>query len=388
MAQLAQPLVDRPIDHELEHVVWQSALDLRNDRPEDHQVIVGIADLLIRNLTRPQSTGPLEDPLTSASADLVRALPTTSQSHLRQCGRLLLQRLMTRLTALGAGARVLAHVADAYFSCYDQLARVRVTPYGEDEISAGERRRRLLTMIIGQPLVAPDDIDALATALGWPVPDTLAMVALAPRPDAPADPPFGLPADILADFRRGDPLLVLPHPDICGSRLDGLLRHWRVAIGPAVPFARAAVSLRRARDLLGLLQTNVIDDTAVARYTEHLATLLVFRDPELVETIVQVRLAPLATLPKATADRLAETLLAWIQHAGSVPATAQSLHLHPQTVRYRMRQLEALFRDALHDPRQRLELEAALRRWLSTPAPAGRRPVPKGHRPRRPGTGT
>lgn len=45
----------------------------------------------------------------------------------------------------------------------------------------------------------------------------------------------------------------------------------------------------------------------------------------------------------------------------NVPDVAARLHVHPQTVRYRLRQLEKLFGDALHDSDARLELILALR---------------------------
>jgi DNA-binding PucR family transcriptional regulator len=43
-----------------------------------------------------------------------------------------------------------------------------------------------------------------------------------------------------------------------------------------------------------------------------------------------------------------------------VRATAEALHVHVQTVRYRLAQLRAVFGDALDDGRARLELELAL----------------------------
>ena len=60
------------------------------------------------------------------------------------------------------------------------------------------------------------------------------------------------------------------------------------------------------------------------------------------------------------------------------PEVAHRLRVHPQTVRYRLHQLEDLFGDALTDPQARFELEIALRaagRLLSygalVPEPAG-----------------
>jgi len=56
-----------------------------------------------------------------------------------------------------------------------------------------------------------------------------------------------------------------------------------------------------------------------------------------------------------------ETLLAWLQSGGNAREVARRLHIHPQTARYRPRQLQLLFGDALHEPDARFELEIALR---------------------------
>jgi DNA-binding PucR family transcriptional regulator len=47
-------------------------------------------------------------------------------------------------------------------------------------------------------------------------------------------------------------------------------------------------------------------------------------------------------------------------------AVAASLHVHPQTVRRRLRQLDRLFGDQLHDSDTRFELEIALRAERAT----------------------
>jgi DNA-binding PucR family transcriptional regulator len=47
---------------------------------------------------------------------------------------------------------------------------------------------------------------------------------------------------------------------------------------------------------------------------------------------------------------------------------ARRLGVHPQTVRYRLRQLEELFGDALNAPDARFELELALRGRALLPA--------------------
>ncbi len=58
----------------------------------------------------------------------------------------------------------------------------------------------------------------------------------------------------------------------------------------------------------------------------------------------------MAELSPATRDRLGETLLSWLLHQGRRDEVAAELHVHAQTVRYRMGQVRDLYGDSLSDP--------------------------------------
>jgi DNA-binding PucR family transcriptional regulator len=92
--------------------------------------------------------------------------------------------------------------------------------------------------------------------------------------------------------------------------------------------------------------------------------LVIFADEELVRTLATTRLDPLRRLRPAQQETLSETLLCWLQSGGNAREVARRLHVHPQTARYRMRQLYLLFGDELHEPDARFELEIALRAQL------------------------
>ena len=62
-----------------------------------------------------------------------------------------------------------------------------------------------------------------------------------------------------------------------------------------------------------------------------------------------------------TRRNLTLTLHAWLGNPGQRKAIADSLGVHPQTVRYRMAQLRELFGDSLDNADGRFELELALR---------------------------
>jgi DNA-binding PucR family transcriptional regulator len=58
---------------------------------------------------------------------------------------------------------------------------------------------------------------------------------------------------------------------------------------------------------------------------------------------------------------LAETLGAYLDGFGDIAAVAQRLHVHPNTVRYRVRRIEKLLSTSLADPDDRLVLALGLR---------------------------
>jgi len=62
-----------------------------------------------------------------------------------------------------------------------------------------------------------------------------------------------------------------------------------------------------------------------------------------------------------TEPMLAQTLHAYLDGFGDIAAVAQRLHVHPNTVRYRIRRIEKLLSTSLEDPDDRLVLALGLR---------------------------
>jgi DNA-binding PucR family transcriptional regulator len=112
---------------------------------------------------------------------------------------------------------------------------------------------------------------------------------------------------------------------------------------------------------LTLAQQGVLPDRQVIRCEQYLSTVLVHSDDRLLATLRDRLLTPLRGLTVKQRERMLETLRAWLDVQGSVPDMATLLDVHPQTVRYRMRQLEQSLGPLLHDPHQRFELELVLR---------------------------
>jgi hypothetical protein len=290
------------------------------------------------------------------------------QAATRLGARVAWRRLCMVAAEQGLDMLVLGRVGEAIFVYLDELAAASARGYLDAQAEvAGERecrRHRLLDLMLADPPASADAVADSARAAGWVLPRRVAVVALGDRtgdldPAAPM-----LPPDVLIDWTRPEPCLIVPDPDGPGrtAHIERALAGWPAVIGPVVPLAGARTSLRRARSALALAARGVIDaGGGLVRSDEHLSTLLIFADEELAGALRSARLAPLRELRPAQQDRLAETLLTWLQHGRNANEVALRVHVHPQTVRYRLRQVDELFGDQLRDPDRRFELEIALR---------------------------
>jgi PucR C-terminal helix-turn-helix domain len=283
------------------------------------------------------------------------------QSGYHVGARVVWRRIAAVATGADANAATVAVLADALFAYLDEIAALTVEGFvAAQAAAAGEverRRARLLALLVSTP--APDRavLERAAHEAGWPLPRRVAAVALGDPETLRAR---HLPVDVLAGTADGAACLIVADPDGPGrtaqlaAALDGLA----AALGPAVGVEHAARSWSRARALHRLIATA---PAALHAADDHLLELLLAEDPSLVDDLATLRLAPLAPLTPAARDRLEQTLLAYLRHRGNGPRMAADLHVHPQTVRYRLARLRELLGPALDDPEARFELEVVLR---------------------------
>ncbi|WP_308251772.1 PucR family transcriptional regulator [Streptomyces albireticuli] len=188
----------------------------------------------------------------------------------------------------------------------------------------------------------------------------------APQPGPQLVPPLapalvaalgqGLPGTVEADL-----CLLVPDPGLPGrAALETALGGRVAAVGHSVPVAEAAASLRWARRLLTVAAAVGGPAERVVCVDDHLSDLLMLQDESLARALSARWLRPLDDLTPRQSERLEVTLLAWLE-SGGAPEAARTLKVHPQTVRYRLRQIEKLFGPAMREPRTRFELELALR---------------------------
>jgi hypothetical protein len=287
-------------------------------------------------------------------------------SAMRLGARVAWRRLIDFAERTALPTRVLGILAEATFQHLDAIAGAAAEGYAQAQaMAAGEvdrRRRRLLELMLADPPAAIEAVSVAAASARWRVPQSVCVVVLDEYSVAEQPPPM-FPPEVLVNLERPEPALILAAPETAAARRELVqgLGSRRAAVGPAVPPRSAPLSMRWARQALTLARRDILHSGPIVWCRDHLGTLVLFRDERLLAELARQRLAPLASIRDGQRQQLADTLLAWLQLDRSAPEVAARLHVHPQTVRYRLRRLHQLFGDQLGDTESRFELEVALR---------------------------
>ncbi|MDQ6751163.1 MAG: helix-turn-helix domain-containing protein [Actinomycetota bacterium] len=272
-----------------------------------------------------------------------------------------------RLAAAGLAAKLapetLALLAESIFAYIDELSAESAEGFAQEQADrAGEtdrRRAAVVELLVRTPPPPEDVLVAAAADASWRLPQQLAVVVW--RVEGARRPNARLPTASISGPVEALMCAVVPDPEGSGRRAE-LARAFEgmpAGMGSVVPYPEAARSFDRARAALSLAEERSLVEMLVAG--EHRIALLCRAERSLVEEIAADRLQPLGEETEASRRRLEATLLAWLRCDGNVAAAALELHVHQQTVRYRLTRLRELFGQALDAPDVRFELEVALR---------------------------
>jgi hypothetical protein len=262
------------------------------------------------------------------------------------------------------GEEVLARLAESIFAYIDELSAASAEGHAQEQAAAaGEaqrRRRRLAALMIQPPPLDQAAVEDAAREAGWPLPISLAALVWRQSERRIA---ARLPAETIVAALDDASCALVPDPEAPGRRreIEAALGGHQAVIGPTVPWQHAAVSARRAVATQQLLEDGVMPESGLVAANDQLAALILHADRGLLDDLAHQRLAPLADETDGSRERLAQTLLAWLDHQGKVPEIAAALNVHPQTVRYRLGRLRECFGGALDDPEDRFELALVLR---------------------------
>jgi PucR C-terminal helix-turn-helix domain len=284
--------------------------------------------------------------------------------------RIAWRRFSEACDAAGVESRVVYRLGEAIFSYIDELSAESAEGYAAAQTAAeGERqqrRRQLVSLLIADPPAEESVVHAAAQEAGWRLPDRLAAVTVS-GPDR-ARVAGRLGSEVITADLDDHTVALIPDPDAPRKRAQVMRSASRgpqaealIVLGPSVARAEAAASVRRARLAERLVTAGVIPAESPVVADDHLPTLVLHSDPRAAGDLASSLLAPLDELPDATRAKLRATLRAWLDHGGRIEEAARRLEVHPQTVRYRLRQLRGLFGGGLDDPDARFALALALR---------------------------
>lgn len=262
----------------------------------------------------------------------------------------------------GLSADELLPLGEAVFAYIDELSAVSAEGFAADQSARAGERERLRAALLAVLLGGSGDtfaINAAAAAAGWPVPAQIRAVIL-PEEDG-LEIGARLGSETLTGLVGGVVVAVTPATNGFRrrARMRRALNGRRAFVGPDRAPEAADESLRLAFSLASAVP---VDAPAEPYWLdENLINLILGREPALIEELERRLLSGLDQLPQSKRERLEETLRYWLAYRGERAAIASRLHVHPQTIGYRMTQLRKFFGDSLNDPDQRFALELLLR---------------------------
>nr|WP_168514414.1 PucR family transcriptional regulator [Streptomyces sp. S1D4-11]QIZ00118.1 PucR family transcriptional regulator [Streptomyces sp. S1D4-11] len=255
----------------------------------------------------------------------------------------------------------------------DTLSEEMTTAYAAtDEDLAADRDRALRLLLDDLIAGRHASVGALSdrsARLGVQLPDPYCLLVAEPmgaeRPDMALDAATGLlgalavPGDEAASSAtvRGSRAVVLL-PGAAAARAGAVLgaRSWRGCAITGESLDRVAVAHRLAADALDTAPAHAHRPGRVLTDADaHVLALLGGHPAAAPDHVARLVLGPLTDPGQR---HLMEALTAYID-AGSASAAARVLHLHAQSLRYRLRRIHALTSRDPRDPWQRLTLDIA-----------------------------
>lgn len=247
---------------------------------------------------------------------------------------------------------------------------VTETYHGERRHLLSDEERRMRELFEGLQHIAPLDPRTLELArqIGFPVEDRYQPFSV-----ALVDSPAHAHAQLAASLRQRGILAVTN-----GDRVIGLLAQHadppRVpetralrAVGPPTPRAELAPMLSDMRTVIDVARhSGRVGDV---RPEEFLPELLLTRSPHLASMLEARVFGPLESAAGRGGADLLATLNAFLRAALDRRAAAEALHVHPNTLDYRLRRIEELTDLRFADPDAVMLMALAIRRrHLERPA--------------------
>ena len=347
-----------------------SAEDLRTSvRANIDYILATLTGTATPNLSAPNATGraraaqgaPLAEMLTAyrvgvaelwnAMAATARGLPGVPDSDV--------------IDLAGAVFAVQNTYSDAALAAYRDEAR--------EMLRTSEREKAALVEVVLTGAAAKGTLWEVANTLRLPLDGAFLVIAaeteLGHDPVPRAESALAV-LDVRSVWRLDAELslgvLSLPDRTRNGAVLTVLGRQATRRIGASPVFAelhQASWALDLARLALG----SNPNTNGVTQFRDSPIDLLVAAAPHAALKAARAVLGSLLDLPEDELALLLSTFEAWVRASGSATAAGAELYCHPNTVRYRLRRIEASTGRTLANPGDVAELVTAVRAWRELP---------------------
>ena len=267
----------------------------------------------------------------------------------------------------------LAGTVFAVQNTYSDAALAAYRDEARELLRMQERERAALVEVILTGAAAKGTLWEVANALRLPLDGAFLVIAAETEPGH--DPiPRAESALAVIDVRsvwRLDAevslgVLSLPDRSRNGAVLTVLDKHATRRIGASPVFGelhQAGWALQLARLALG----SNSGGSGVAQFRDSPIDILVAAAPHAALETARAVLGGLLELPEDELDLLLGTFEAWVRASGSATVAGAELYCHPNTVRYRLRRIEAGTGRLLANPGDVAELVTAVRAWRELP---------------------
>jgi hypothetical protein len=269
----------------------------------------------------------------------------------------------------------LAGTVFAVQNTYSDAALAAYRDESREVLRARERERSALVELILTGGMAKGTLWEVASTLRLPLDGTFLVIA---AETAPGHDPMPRAESALAvldirsvwrlDAELSLGVLSLPDRSRNGAALDVLGRHATGRVGASPVFAelhQASWALELARLALG----RKAGTSGVAQFRDSPIDLLVAAAPQAALEAARTVLGSLLDLPEDELEPLLDTFEVWLRANGSATVAGAELYCHPNTVRYRLRRIEAGSGRSLASPGEVAELVTAVRAWRELPHP-------------------
>jgi len=267
-------------------------------------------------------------------------------------------------------------LAEAVFAAQNTYSDAALAAYRDEAreiLRSRERERAAMLEVILTGVQAKGTLWEVANALRLPLDGAFLVVAaeteLGHDPIPRAESALAV-IDVRSvwrlDAQQSLGVLSLPERSRNEAALTVLNRQATHRVGASPVFTelrQASWGLRLARLALG----SHTGAAGVAQFRDSPLDILLAAAPQVAVETARAVLGGLLVLPEDELDPLLSTFEAWVLASGSATAAGAALFCHPNTVRYRLRRIEAGTGRTLGNPGDVAELVTAVRAWRELP---------------------